>query len=69
MILDEYSSLNALEKKSNIQRIIDVAVNDRIIPQLNGFDYLKLKKFNNYVNEELLYLWLEKSKRTLKSLV
>ncbi|MBV1759460.1 MAG: AAA family ATPase [Dethiosulfatibacter sp.] len=69
MILDEYLNVDAAQKESKIKRIIDSAVNDRIIPQLDGYDYLKLKQFYEYVSEDSDYSWFIKSMRTLKSLV
>lgn len=69
MILDKYLAIDDTQKENNVRRIIDAAVNSRIIPQLDGFDYLKLKQFYDYITTDASYEWFTNSKRTLKSLV
>lgn len=67
MILDNYLSIVS-DKNDKMHRIIDSAVNDRIVPQIDGIDYLKLKKFNEITNSDLKYEWFVKTKYTLKTL-
>ena len=68
MILDNYLSKDEDQKSIAIQKIIDAAINDRIVPQVDGVDYLKLKKFNEAINQDSNFNWLEKTLRTLKTL-
>lgn len=68
MILNDYLSMEDEKKKEAVRRIIDAAINDRIIPQVDGSDYLKLKKFSETILSEMKFQWFIKSKRTLKSL-
>lgn len=69
MILDNYQELQGEVKTNKIQHIIDAAVNDRILPQLAGYDYMKLKKFCEAFSEQTEYSWMIKSKKTIKTLV
>lgn len=69
MILDDYISMSDDEKESGIKRILDAAVNDRIMPQLDGAEYLKLKHFYDDVTGDTDFTWFEKSIRTLKTIV
>lgn len=68
MILDNYLSKDDDQKSIAIQKIIDAAINDRIVPQVDGVDYLKLKKFNEAINQDSNFDWLKKTIRTLKTL-
>ena len=68
MILDNYLSKDEDQKSIAIQKIIDAAINDRIVPQVDGVDYLKLKKFNEAINQDSSFEWLKKTIRTLKTL-
>ncbi len=68
MILENYMNLSASDKEVSIKHIVDASINDRIVPQIDGFDYLKRKKFCKYVDETSEFDWFTKSKRTLKSL-
>ena len=61
-------NLSASDKEVSIKHIVDASINDRIVPQIDGFDYLKRKKFCKYVDETSEFDWFTKSKRTLKSL-
>lgn len=67
MILDNYLSIVS-DKNNKMYRIIDSAINDRIVPQIDGVDYLKLKKFNEITNGDSKYEWFVKTKYTLKTL-
>ena len=67
MILDNYLSI-ASDKNNKMHKIVDAAVNDRIVPQIDGVDYLKLKKFNEIINSDLKYEWFVKTKYTLETL-
>ena len=67
MILDDYFSI-ATDKDNHMHRILDAAVNDRIMPQVDGVDYHKLKKFINTTYDDSKYEWFEKTKYTLKTL-
>lgn len=67
MILDNYLSIT-LDKDNKMHKIIDAAVNDRIVPQIDGVDYLKLKKFNEIINSDSKYEWFVKTKYTLETL-
>lgn len=67
MILDNYLSI-ASDKNNKMHRIVDAAVNDRIVPQIDGVDYLKLKKFNEIINSDSEYEWFVKTKYTLETL-
>ena len=69
MILDNYQDLSDGEKSVKIQHIIDAAVNDRMLPQLDGYDYMKLKKFCDSFANQSKFSWMEKCKKTIKSLV
>lgn len=69
MILDNYLSLNDEDKTNKIQHIIDAAVNDRMLPQLDGYDYMKLKKFGEAFSNQAKYSWMVKSKKTINTLV
>lgn len=69
MILDDYLSIDDDKKEDTVRRIIDAAVNDRIIPQIDGSDYIKLKQFNESVVSETRFEWFTKSRRTMKSLL
>lgn len=69
MILDNYQDLKDEEKTEKIQHIIDAAVNDRMLPQLDGYDYLKLKKFCDSFTNQTKYSWMEKCKKTINTLV
>lgn len=69
MILDDYLSLNDEDKTNKIQHIIDAAVNDRMLPQLDGYDYMKLKKFGEAFSNQAKYSWMVKSKKTINTLV
>lgn len=68
MILDDYIS-STTDKDKQMHRILDASVNDRILPQVDGADYLKLKKFITTTNEDSKYDWFEKTKYTLQTLV
>lgn len=67
MILDNYLSITT-DKDNQMHRIVDAAVNDRIMPQIDGADYHKLKKFIKRTNEGSKYEWFEKTKYTLRTL-
>lgn len=67
MILDNYLSIT-LDKDNKMHKIIDAAVNDRIVPQIDGVDYRKLKKFNEIINSDSKYEWFVKTKYTLETL-
>lgn len=67
MILDNYLSI-ASDKNNKMHKIVDAAVNDRIVPQIDGVDYLKLKKFNEIINSDSKYEWFVKTKYTLETL-
>ncbi|MFQ9922030.1 MAG: AAA family ATPase [Beduini sp.] len=67
MILDNYLSMVS-DKNNKMHRIIDAAVNDRIVPQIDGVDYLKLKKFNEITNGDSKYEWFVKTKYALETL-
>lgn len=67
MILDKFISMNS-DKDNRLHRIMDAAVNDRIMPQVDGADYHKLKKFIKTINENSKYDWFEKTKYTLGTL-
>lgn len=67
MILDDYNSITT-DKDNQMHRILDAAVNDRIIPQVDGADYHQLKKFIETIDENSKYEWFEKTKYTLKTL-
>lgn len=67
MILDDYTSITT-DKDNQMHRILDAAVNDRIMPQVDGADYHKLKKFIKTTDEDSKYEWFEKTKYTLKTL-
>ena len=69
MILDNYQGLDESEKTNKIQHIIDAAVNDRMLPQLDGYDYMKLKKFCDGFSNQEKYSWMKKCKKTIKTLV
>lgn len=69
MILDNYQSLKDEDKTNKIQHIIDAAVNDRMLPQLDGYDYMKLKKFSEAFSNQSKYSWMVKSKKTMNTLV
>ena len=68
MILDNYVSIDLTDKEVKVHRIIDAAVNDRIIPQVDGSDYIKLKKFNEYIQKDSEFEWFQKTIYTLKTL-
>lgn len=68
MILDDYSTKAQDDRLELIHRIIDAAVNDRIVPQIDGADYLKLKKFVADVKANADYSWFKKSMSTLETL-
>lgn len=69
MILDNYQGIAESEKTNKVQHIIDAAVNDRLLPQLDGFDYMKLKKFSDAFSNQEKYSWMVKCKKTIKTLV
>ncbi len=69
MILDNYQSLKDEDKTNKIQHIIDAAVNDRILPQLDGYDYMKLKKFDESFSNQSIFSWMVKCKKTINTLV
>lgn len=69
MILDDYQTINDTEKTNKIQHIIDAAINDRMLPQLDGYDYMKLKKFCDDFTNQSKYSWMVKCQKTVKTLV
>lgn len=69
MILDNYLSLADADKTNKIQHIIDAAVNDRMLPQLDGYDYMKLKRFCEAFSAHPKYSWMIKCKKTISTLV
>lgn len=69
MILDSYQSLKDEDKTNKIQHIIDAAVNDRILPQLDGYDYMKLKRFGESFSNQSIFSWMVKCKKTINTLV
>lgn len=52
MILDDYQ---LLKDENKIQHIIDAAINDRRLPQLDGYDYMKLKNFGESFSNQFKY--------------
>lgn len=69
MILDDYASVAPAEKASRLEKIVDSAFNSRIVPQLDGIDYLRLKKFYQNIQSATEYAWLTKSIKTISELV
>lgn len=69
MILDDYASVAPAEKASRLEKIVDSAFNSRIVPQLDGIDYLRLKKFYQHIQSATEYAWLTKSIKTISELV
>ena len=69
MILDNYQSLKDEDKTNKIQHIIDAAINDRILPQLDGYDYMKLKRFGESFSNQSIFSWMVKCKKTINTLV
>ena len=67
MILDDYTSITT-DKDNQMHRILDAAVNDRIMPQVDGADYHQLKKFVKTTDKDPNYEWFAKTKYTLKTL-
>ncbi len=69
MILDNYASLVVSERKEILERMVDSAFTSRIVPQLDGVDYLMLKKFYINMQEASEYKWLTKGLKTIAELV
>ena len=49
-------------KKEDILSLIDVVVASRIVPQIDGFDYMKLNAFYSSISEKPEYSAFKKSK-------
>ena len=49
-------------KKEDILSLIDVVVASRIVPQIDGFDYMKLNTFYSSISEKPEYSAFKKSK-------
>lgn len=69
MILDNYTDLSPDKKDNRIKEIIDKSFNNRIIPQLDGFNYLKLKNFYESIISDPEFNWFKYSISTLKSII
>lgn len=69
MVLEDYASIPATEKSNRLEKIVDSAFNSRIVPQMDGVDYLRLKKFYQNIQAASEYSWLLKSLRTISELV
>lgn len=68
LILENYLSLGD-GKESSLKAVVDDAINDRIIPQLDGCDYIKLKKYVDWLIQNKKYEWMQKSINTVKLMV
>lgn len=55
-------------KQNAIERIIDSAIASRIIPQLDGYDYMKLNAFSMSVSTKAEYSFMAKTKDALTAL-
>ncbi|RDY30133.1 AAA family ATPase [Lachnotalea glycerini] len=63
-IIDEYYS--ATDKKSLMQKIVDNSLCTRIIPQMDGFDYIRLNNFYDEINRKTDYKFLKKTLSEIK---
>jgi len=63
-VIDEYH--NATDKKSLIQKIVDNSLCTRIIPQMDGFDYIRLNNFYDEINRKTDYKFLKKTLSEIK---
>lgn len=64
MVLFGYESLD--DKKKEIQTIIDSTVCNRIVPQMDGFDYERLSAFYDYIKSDGEYDWFIKTKESIR---
>lgn len=68
LILEDYLSLGD-GKEQVLKNVIDDAMNDRIIPQLDGCDYIKLKEYVDWLVQNKKYQWMVKSINAVKIMV
>lgn len=64
MVLFGYESLD--DKKKEIQTIIDSTVCNRIVSQMDGFDYERLSAFYDYIKSDREYDWFIKTKESIR---
>lgn len=64
MSLFGYESI--ADKKKEIHSIIDSTLCNRIVPQMDGFDFQKLNDFYDFINNDGEYGWLKKTKESIK---
>lgn len=68
LIIEDYLTLSD-SKEIILKNVIDDAVNDRIIPQLDGCDYIKLKGYVDWIVQNKKYEWMVKSINAVKLMV
>jgi MoxR-like ATPase len=64
MVLFGYE--NVQDKKMEIYSIVDSTLCNRIVPQMDGFDYEKINTFYTYLTSDGEYVWLHKTKESVK---
>lgn len=64
MVLFGYESQD--DKKKEIQTIIDSTVCNRIVPQMDGFDWERLSAFYDYIKSDGEYDWFIKTKESIR---
>ena len=69
MRLDNYEDIDDEEKNERLERIWDSAFNSRLVPQMDGVDYLRLKQFYYNILESQEYQWLTKSLKTISEFI
>ena len=57
---------DAVDKKKEIQEVMDSTVCNRITPQMEGFDDERLRNFLNYIVSDGQYEWFVQTKRSVE---